>query len=383
MKGYFRKRGTKWSFTIDVGRDPETGKRKQKTVSGFKTKKEAEKACAEMIAQVENGQYVVESKETYGEYLLNYMNNVARHAMRPSGFTNQMYKVKKHILPALGQMKLKDIKPMHIQKFYSQKLNEGFSPASIHSYHAIISKSLRQAKNWGLIQENAASSVSLPRIQKKQLKTWSLDEINQFLHAISKRDKRYEPFYIIYVLAIYSGMRKGEILAIQWKDCDLENGYIRVQRTLAKTPGKLFFQEPKTAQSIRTIKLPDFALQALKAQKIKQKAWRLQLGAAYQDLDLVASDFDGGMITPSEVDHDFKRACEHAGVQKIRFHDLRHTHATILLQLGENPKVVSERLGHGNITVTLTTYSHVLPIMQDNLAKNFDDALKNTSKKSI
>lgn len=383
MKGYFRKRGSKWSFSIDVGRDPGTGKRKQRTLSGFKTKKEAEKACAEMIAEIENGQYVSESKEIYSKYLLDYMNNVARHAMRPAGFINQMYKVNKHILPTLGQMKLKEIKPMHIQNFYGQKLDEGFAPASIHSLHAIISKSLRQAKVWGLVQENAASSVSLPRIQKKQLKTWDLDEINKFLHAVSKRTGQCEKFYIVYVLAIHSGMRKGEILGLQWKDCDLETGYIRIQRTLSKTPGKLFFQQPKTAQSIRTIKLPDFALQILNAHKIKQKAMRLRLGEAYQDLDLVAANFDGGMITPSEVGHDFKKACEYAGVPKIRFHDLRHTHATILLQLGENPKVVSERLGHGNITVTLGTYSHVLPTMQENLAKNFDDALKKSAARSL
>jgi len=178
-------------------------------------------------------------------------------------------------------------------------------------------------------------------------------------------------------------MRKGEILGLRWQDCDLENGFIRIQQTLVKANGKLSFQEPKTKGSIRTIVVPDFALQALKAHKVKQNEVKLRLGAAYEDHDLVVANWTGTMVLPTDINYDFKLACDFAGVPQIRFHDLRHTHATLLLQLGENPKVVSERLGHADVNITLNTYSHVLPTMQKDLAQNFDIAMKNKVKKSL
>lgn len=383
VKGYFRKRGSKWSFSVDIGRDPETGKRKQKTVSGFKTKKEAEKACAELIAQIENGDYIDESKETYGEYLLEYMENTARHSVRPSTYDFHLFIAKKHIIPEIGKVKLKDLKPRHLQKMYSKKAQEGLAASYIRNMHAVISKSLRKAVEWGLIKENAASAATPPRIEKRQVTTWSLEEANHFLSMIKKRKTGNSKFYIAYVLAIYCGMRKGEILGLRWQDCDLENGFIRIQQTLVKANGKLSFQEPKTKGSIRTIVVPDFALQALKAHKVKQNEVKLRLGAAYEDHDLVVANWTGTMVLPTDINYDFKLACDFAGVPQIRFHDLRHTHATLLLQLGENPKVVSERLGHADVNITLNTYSHVLPTMQKDLAQNFDIAMKNKVKKSL
>lgn len=165
-------------------------------------------------------------------------------------------------------------------------------------------------------------------------------------------------------------MRKGEILGLRWKDCDLEKGFIRIQQTLVKTKG-----------SIRTIKVPDLAIQTLKAHKLKQKEIKLAASSAYKDHDLVVANWTGSMIDPADINADFKIACKFADVPKIRFHDLRHTHATLLLQLGENPKVVSERLGHADISITLNTYSHVLPNMQESLAQNFDVAMKKSEKK--
>lgn len=155
-------------------------------------------------------------------------------------------------------------------------------------------------------------------------------------------------------------MRKGEILGLRWKDCDFEKGYISIQRTLVKSKSTLSLQEPKTKGSIRTIKVPEFALQALKAHQMKQKEIKMRLGAAYEDQDLVVATWTGSPVDPADINKDFKIGCEFANVPKIRFHDLRHTHATLLLQLSENPKVVSERLGHSDITITLNTYSYVL-----------------------
>jgi integrase len=371
MKGYFRKRGTKWSFSIDVGRDPETGKRKQKTVSGFKTKKEAEKACAEMITKIEKGEYVEESKETLGEFLIEFMENKVKHSIRASTYHNQIFMTKKQLLPALGSKKLKDIKPLDIQKFYSKKMEEGLSAAYIKQLHSILTKAFRTALEWGLIEKNVMATVKAPRIQKKNMAIWTMKEANQFLEYVKERK-----FFIVYVLAIYTGMRKGEILGLRWRDCDLENNTISIQQTLYKTNGTFVFQEPKTKGSKRIITISDFVVHCLKKQKARQNEWKLRLGQAYQSSDLVAANWVGTPIDPTHLHCDFKSSIQKAGVPVIRFHDLRHTHATLLLQMGENPKVVSERLGHADVSITLDTYAHVLPNMQKDLAKKFDAAMR-------
>ncbi|WPS86510.1 tyrosine-type recombinase/integrase [Brevibacillus halotolerans] len=383
MKGHFRKRGSKWSFGVALGTDPNTGKRRQITRSGFKTKKEAEAACAQLISEFENEQYIKESKETYGEYLLDYMENTARHTIRPSTFDFHLFIAKKHIIPEIGSLKIKDLTPRHLQKLYSKKLKAGLASSYIRNMHAVISKSLKTATEWGLVRENIASLTTPPRIEKRQVQTWSLEQANHFLDTIKFRKTGNRKFHIVYVLAIYCGMRKGEILGLRWQDCDLEQGYIRIQQTIVKADGRLTFQAPKTRNSVRTIDVPEFAIQSLKTHQLMQKEKRLSLGSAYNDHDLVVANWNGTPVLPSDLNKDFKVACQFAKVPAIRFHDLRHTHATLLLQLGENPKVVSERLGHADVNITLNTYAHVLPTMQKSLAKNFDNAMKQSQKTSL
>lgn len=242
--------------------------------------------------------------------------------------------------------------------------------------YAVLSKTLRAAERWGLIEKNTAALVSPPRPQKREMRVWTLGEVRQFLQASEKRK-----FYIAYVLAVFTGMRRGEILGLRWSDIDLEKGVIHVQRTLYKTKGKLVFQEPKTRGSKRSIVISPIVISALKKHRVRQQEMRLKLGQAYVDHDLVVCSWNGNPVDPSDLNEDFKMAIKKAGVPQIRFHDLRHTHATILLQLGEHPKVVSERLGHSSVTITLDTYSHVLPDMQRALAENLEAAIKNLAEK--
>jgi hypothetical protein len=168
MKGHYVKRGSKWSFVIDLGRDEVTGKRKQRWFSGYKTKKEAEKACVKMILEIENGEYAKESEDAYGAFLLDYMENTQKHAIRATTYEYHLFLVNKHIIPALGKKKLKDLTPRILQGFYSKKINEGLSASYIRNMHAIISKSLKKAAQWGMLKENAASLVSPPRIEKRK-----------------------------------------------------------------------------------------------------------------------------------------------------------------------------------------------------------------------
>ncbi|MEI4622112.1 site-specific integrase [Bacillus cereus] len=210
-----------------------------------------------------------------------------------------------------------------------------------------------------------------PRIETKDIQTWSLEEANQFLQHTEN-----ERLHIAYVLAIYTGMRRGEILGLRWRDCDLEQAKVSIRQTLARVDGKLVFQEPKTKGSKRRITITEEVISALKKHRSEQNKYKLLLGPGYIDNDLIVCTEDGKPIDPRNLLRHFARMKKETNVPELRFHDLRHTHATILLLLSENPKVVSERLGHSRVDITLDIYSHVLPDMQENAANNFEQAMK-------
>lgn len=263
---------------------------------------------------------------------------------------------------------------MHIQKFYSNKINEGLSAEYVRYMHSILRSSLNQAVKWKMISSNPASLADPPKLTHKEKGTWTIQEANQFLSHTFQDDL----LHVAYLLAIYTGMRQGEILGLRWKDCDLEKGQISICQTLSRTSKGLVFQEPKTKSSRRVIAITDEIVSALKKHKARQNRNKLLLGEAYEDHNLVVCTSKGTPIIPSNFRRHFIRMIKESGVPKIRFHDMRHTHATIMLQLGEHPKVVSERLGHSRTSVTLDTYSHVIPNIQADAAKKFSNALKAT-----
>jgi integrase len=376
MKGYFRKRGSKWCFTVDIGRDEATGKRKQKSLSGFKTKKEAEQACNELINQLIKGDYIEPTEKTIKDYIVEFMDSHAKQVLRQRSFDNHLVVINKHIIPELGSLKLSKVTPAQIQKFYNKKSEEGLSADYVKYMHSVLRKSFNQAVKWGFINKNVIDLAEPPRLSSKDINTWSLDEATSFLNYT--RDKR---FHIVYLLAIYTGMRKGEILGLRWKDVDLDKGKVSIRQTLSGTTKGLIFQEPKTKGSKRLISITSEVVAELKKHKLEQNKNKLKLGPAYEDFDLVACIETGKPLEPRNLTRHFTRMIKEADVPKLRFHDLRHTHATILLQLGEHPKVVSERLGHSKTSVTLDIYSHVVPDMQKDAADKFSNAMK--SKKTL
>jgi integrase len=370
MKGYFRRRGSSWSFTLDIGKDNE-GNRKQKTKGGFKTKKEAEQACAELIHQMTKEGYVEPSQSTLKDYLREWLHSTAKQTLKRNTFETYEIVMNTHLVPELGKMKLNQLKPSHIQNFYMQKIEEGLSPEYVRYMHTILNTSLNQAVKWQLISKNPVSLVQPPRLRSKEQQTWTIEEANQFLDATKE-----EKLHLAYMLAIYTGMRMGEILGLRWKDCNLDSGMLSIQQTLVRTKEEgLIFQEPKTKGSKRVVAITEEVGALFKKHKAEQNKVKLLLGTAYQDHDLVICTKKGTPISPRNLQRHFARMVHKADVPKIRFHDTRHTHATIMLQLGEHPKVVSERLGHSRISITLDTYSHVIPHMQEDAAKKFSEAL--------
>lgn len=374
MKGSYFKRGKTWTYVVDIGKD-NTGKRKQKKKGGFKTKKEAEKACNELIAQVNKGEFIEPSRLTLKEFLHEWMETAAKQTLRITTLEAHDSSIRNHINPELGAIRLNQLMPIHIQKFYAKKLDEGLSPSSVLRIHSVLSSSLGQAVKWQLIPKNPVNQVARPKKNNNTVKTWTPDDVNHFL-TYTKGGY----LHIAYLLAIYTGMRRGEILGLRWEDCDFEQGTLSIRQTLVSSKKGLIFEDTKSIKSRRMIVVTDEVIEALKRHKRQQNKNKLLLGEAYQDHQLVVCTRKGTPMSPRNLNRHYSRMIKLTGVPKVRFHDLRHSHATIMLQLGEHPKVVSERLGHSGTNITMETYSHVLPSIQTNAAEKFSQALKNTRK---
>ena len=264
--------------------------------------------------------------------------------------------VRFHIKPAIGGMKLLKLAPLNVQELYRSKLDSGLSPRSVQIIHATLYKALKQAVTWSLVPKNVAEMVTPPRRQKKEIRTLTPEETKRLLKAA-----RGERFEALYVLAVTTGMRQGELLGLRWDDVDLSEGVLRVNRTLWKGETT----SPKTASANRSIRLTKMAVEALKGQKEKGGGG-----------EWVFSSRSG---TPANChnlnNRSWRPLLEKARLPRMPFHNLRHTCATLLLARNTHPKLVSELLGHADITTTLNTYSHVIPSMQNRTASAMEDVL--------
>lgn len=366
MKGYFRKRGSKWSFTIDIGRDPVTGKRKQKTISGFRTKKEAEAACQALLYELNNGMYINEKDWTVRQ-LMEYYIDVHVSKLRPRTIDNYTKYIQNYIYPTLGDIKVKDLTTIKVQKWMAELNEKGYSLSTQKTVYLLLKGALKKAVSWEIVKKNCMENIPCPNPKRIERMTWSVEQVHSFLDASRQRNLNY---YIAFLLAFHTGMRKSEILGLQWKDIDFDKKVIHVRRSLLdKKGGGYDFDDVKSGSSRRTIAIDDILLIELKKHRIRQREYRLVHGENYVDMDLVVSTYKGTPINQRTISEELYIIRERLGLPKIRFHDIRHTHATLLLQHGENVKVISERLGHSSIGITLDVYSHVVPDMQREAAE--------------
>ena len=351
-----KKVGKVWSFRIDAGIDERTGKRKQIYRSGFKTKREA----IEEMNRLMNGEYSEPSKTLFKDYIQSWLYDTHRHEVQNPSFEVGETIVRVHLIPYFQSIPLSKITAYDIDQLYTQKLNDGLANATVKKIHNLLSKALQKAVKWGLIKNNPAKDASPPSIHKTPKQIWSLEEAKTFLE-ICERENTLIPF----LLAIFTGMRRGEILALRWKNVDLDKGVIHVEESLARTKTNgLFAKEVKTSHSRRDVYLSDSIREALAKYREHQKS---------NKLGLVIASKAGGYLEPRNLIRKFKALTKKANVPDIPFHNLRHTHATILMRMGENPKVVSERLGHARVGITLDIYSHTNEEMQKKTANRFDD----------
>jgi integrase len=251
-------------------------------------------------------------------------------------------------------------------------LDSGLAPATVHKLHVVLHKALKAAVADGLIPRNAAAGLKLPRIIREEINPLDPEEARHLLETAS--GDRLEA---LYVLALNTGMRLGELLALKWDDVDLERGVLRVRRTLTHVDKAYVLGEPKTKKSRRTIRLTAGAVQALRDHLARQLEEMERMGSLYQPGGLIFATEAGTIINPSNLrNRSFKPLLKRAGLRPIRFHDLRHTCATLLLGKDVNPKIVSEMLGHASVSITLDIYSHLLPDMQERAARALEDMLR-------
>src|SRR5215212_10153869 len=341
-----------------------------------KTKTEARRALRQAMADADRGLIFDADNLKVGEYLDRWLADSVSDTVKATTFERYEQITRLHLKPALGRVKLKTLTPAHVRSLYREKLEAGLSSRTVRYIHTTLHKALKQAVMDGLIPRNATEAVKPPQPTREEMHPLTPEQAKLLLQAAHEAGDRLEA---LYVLAIHTGLRQGELLGLKWDDVDLDDGSIQVRRTLAITKSGPVFTSPKTARSRRSVKLTSKATEALKSHLERQLGEIDRVGSLWSPGDadglIFASETGEPLDRRAVTKQKFKPLLKRAGLPEIRFHDLRHTCATLLLTRNVNPKIVSEMLGHATIAITLDTYSHVLPNMRDHAAAAMEDAL--------
>ncbi len=347
---------------------------KRRYVSG-KNKEEARRALREARANADQGLVFDADNLQVGEYLDRWLSDSVSDTVKATTFERYEQITRLHLKPALGQVKLKALTPAHVRGLYREKLKEGSSARTVRYVHTTLHKALKQAVMDGLIPRNATEAVKPPQPTREEMLPLTPEQAKLLLQVAHDTGNRLEA---LYVLAIHTGLRQGELLGLKWDDVDLSGatGSLQVRRTLSITKDGPIFTSPKTTGSRRSVKLTGKAIEALKSHLERQLAEIDRVGSLWSENDLIFASETGEPLNRHNLTRrSFKPLLKRAGLPQVRFHDLRHTCATLLLTRNVNPKIVSEMLRHSTIAITLDTYSHVLPNMRDQAAAAMEEAL--------
>jgi integrase len=367
MRGSVVKRGDGYSVVVELDKDPVTGKRRQKWHSGYRNKRAAERALTELLTARDGGTYVEPSKQTLAEFATDWLAAI-EPTVRPSTHHSYSRNLRLHVLPLLGSVQLRRVDAGMLNGLYTKLLTDGkrttanggaggLSARSVRYIHTIVHRAFRDAVRWGRIARNPADAADPPRASataRPTMKTWTADQVRAFLDYTTEHR-----VHAAFVLLATTGMRRGEALGLRWSDVDLTTGRASISQTVIMVHHDIQIGAPKTARGRRTVALDPGTVTALREHRQRQLAERLLMGAGFTDHGLVFCRPDGGPLHPERFSRTFSRETAHAGLPGIRLHDLRHTWATLALSAGEHPKVVQERLGHANVSITLDVYSHV------------------------
>ncbi len=372
MRGRVTKRGSSWTYVVDIGLTPD-GKRKQKSKAGFETKKAAQAALTEVLATVRQGTYTEPTRLTVGSYLTDRWQPAIRATIRPSTFASYQMHCRKYLVPILGNQPLQGLTAPAINTMYADLLqpldgSQGIGPASVHRVHATLHRALRDAVRWQLIARNPAGSADPPRAPRPQMSVWTSVELRQFFNSAAKH-----PWYPLWVFIAMTGVRRGEALGLRWADIDFDRSRAAIRQTVIPLAHQIAFSEPKTDKGRRSIALDHTTVAVLRHHRRRQLEDRFLVGPDYQDRDLVFARADGRPLHPEYVSRTFARLTRQAGLRPLRLHDLRHTNASLALAAGVPTRVVSDRLGHSAMAVTTDIYQHVIPDLDEAAAAKMAD----------
>jgi integrase len=370
MRGSVRKRGSTYTWYLFTP-DPVTGRRRQHSKGGYRTKKECQAALNDALAALRFGTFVESSKRTVASYLLDeWLPAMQPPRVRPSTWLSYQRNLERHVIPALGEIELQRLTPAHLTGFYRSLLTGGrldgrggLSAKSVKNIHGALHPALKDAVRWGYVARNVADAADPPKVITPEMQVWSPAQLRTFLNHV--RDDR---LYAAWMLFATTGMRRGEVAGLRWVDVDLAAGRVTPRKPRVEVNYKVHVSEPKTAKGKRSLALDPTTAAALREHRAHQAEERLIVGPGWQDSGLVFTWGDGRPLHPERFSRWSERLAREASLPKIRLHDVRHSYATAALAAGVPAKVVSERLGHANIAITMDTYSHVLPGMDERAA---------------
>jgi integrase len=405
----------RWMARLDLGW--QNGKRRRKTIYG-KTRRAVHDALNRAARAAQDGELIADERQTVAQFLTRWLADVASARVRPLTFRSYENAVSRHIVPHLGHRRLSQLMPEHVQAWLSALERAGVSGARRVYLRSMLRNALNTALRWRLVVRNAAALVDAPRATPREFRALTPEEAQRLLKAVVDT-----PLAGLVTVGLSCGLRRGEMLGLQWKDIDLDGGTLEVRRALQRFGGdgatrrpllkqrvdikralkeddlpaaertdlqaklvkvtgelraiktSLHLVEPKSARSRRTIALPTVAVKALKSHRVRQLEARLAAGEDWKDRGFVFTSSIGTPIEPRRITREFRTLLTGAGLPPIRLHDLRHSCATLLLAQGVSPRVVMETLGHSQVSLTLNTYSHVLPALQRDAAGKMDAIL--------
>jgi integrase len=379
MKGHIRERSPgRWAIILEQ-HDAATGKRKRKWHSFQGAKRQAQVECARLISAIQGGTYLEPSKTTLAAYLDHWLDHVKTQV---SPRTHERYSeiVRKNIVPSLGGVYLNKLRPAQISAAYSKALASGrrdgkggLAPTTVVYMHRLIKQALGQAVRWELLSRNSADAVDPPKVERGLLTTYDMTQTVELLEALRGTRLR-----LPVLLGVMCGLRRGEIVALRWSHIDLAADKIAVVESAEQTDAGVRYKAPKSGRG-RTVALSAMVTTELRQHRLAQAEELLRLGVRQSDATFVYTRQDGEPMQPRSLSQMWASCVTH--LPRIRFHDLRHAHATHMLSAGVHPKVASERLGHSKVGITLDLYSHVLPGMQEDAVSRVDEAYQIAEKK--
>lgn len=359
MRGCVSKKRGRWVIVYDIGKDQLTGKRKQRTEGSWATKKEAEKVLRSRIAELEATFERKTDSSSMSVYLRHWLDSYCTLRLAPNTVRGYKVNVEKHIIPYIGTIPLNKLQPKDLQALYDKLRAAGLSGTSARYVHNNLRKALGQAVKAQLIPRNPADLVDPPKVDRYEAQTLAPEQAQKLIAACVGTE-----IHLPVLLALTLGLRRGEALGLQWSDVDLASKTVTVRHSATFAKGGLTLGSTKTKNSRRTLMIPEVLQEALEATLEKQAHEAKQFGPGYNPYNLVCCRLDGSPLTSGVLHHQYHALLEKLGLPSIRFHDLRHTNATLMLRNAVPAKIVSVMLGHSSIGITMDTYSHVMTEMQ-------------------